>query len=173
VRTEFNTDSAFFMVLLATMCNGLLIVYSNKFYAFLTSESRRGYVETAMAKNLTASYGSNAIPLKAILRPFKKFDGHVFGHIFANTRQQYLSSVKEQASFLITGLVITEMALNIHGYLSYEMLRQLLYKNFSIVIVILLLIFITVKMTEILVDVKMHRESMRFENRASTGGTAA
>ena len=54
--------------------------------------------------------------------------------------------------FLITGLIIIEMALNIHGYLNYKMLRQMLYKNYDVVIVIILSIFYTVKITEMLTD---------------------
>jgi hypothetical protein len=167
IRTEFNTDTVIFMVLLGVVSNGVLITYANKFYAFLVAESRKGYVDTAVVKNLHDSYrfhGTGCISFSAILSPFKRFSGHVFGHIFRNARMQYLSTVKEQASFLITGLIIIEMALNIHGYLNYEMLRQLLYKNYSIVIVIILGIFYTVKLTEIMADFMIHREAKRYEN---------
>jgi ABC-type dipeptide/oligopeptide/nickel transport system permease component len=92
----------------------------------------------------------------------------VFDHIFKNAQFQYLSTLKEQASFLITGLIIIEMALNIHGHLSYELLRQLLYKNYSIVTVIILGIFYTVKLTEIATDYFIHRQTLRYENREST-----
>jgi hypothetical protein len=168
LRTELNTETVVFMTLLCVVSNGLLITYANKFYAFLVAEGRKGYVETALVKNLKRTYDPHAkqgIPLKAILRLRKRFDGHVFGHIFNNARYQYLSTVKEQASFLITGLIITEMALNIHGYLSYEMLRQLLYRNYAVVIVIVLGIFYTVKVTEIVVDILVHRASLRYANR--------
>ncbi|NLP02771.1 MAG: hypothetical protein GX089_09780 [Fibrobacter sp.] len=168
MRTEFNTDSIIFMILLAVISNGLLVMYSNKFHAFLTSESRKGYVETAIVKNLYTSWDFNCpdgISLKSILSPKKNFKGHVFEHIFRNAKFQYLSTIKEQASFLITGLVIIEMALNIHGYLNYEMLRQILYKNYDIVIFIILGIFYVVKVTEILTDILTHRENMKYENR--------
>jgi hypothetical protein len=167
IRTEFNTDTVIFMVLLGVISNGVLITYANKFYAFLVAESRKGFVDTAVVKNLHGSYrfhAADGISFSAILSPFKHFKGHVFDHIFRNARFQYLSTIKEQASFLITGLIIIEMALNIHGYLNYEMLRQLLYKNYSIVIVIILCIFYTVKMTEILADLMIHREAKRYEN---------
>ena len=55
------------------------------------------------------------------------------------------------------------MALNIHGHLSYEMLRQLLYKNYSIVAVIILMIFYTVKGTEVVADWLVWRENKRLE----------
>jgi len=169
IRTEFDTDTVFFMAILGVISNGLLVTYMNKFYAFLVAESRKGYVDTALVKNLHDSYSqhdANGISYKQIVRPVKKFDGHVFNHIFTNARYQYLSTIKEQASFLISGLVIIEMALNIHGHLSYELLRQLMYKNYDIVIVIVLGIFYTVKATEIFVDWLMYREAVKYENKS-------
>jgi len=169
IRTEFNTDSLFFMIILGVISNGLLIMYSNKFYAFLTSESRKGYLDTALVKNLNSSYlydNTTGIPFGSIFKFQKHFKGHVFQHIFQNARFQYLSTIKEQASFLITGLIIIEMALNIHGYLNYEMLRQMLYKNYDVVIVIILSIFYTVKITEMLTDFLVYRESLKYENRS-------
>jgi hypothetical protein len=168
IRTEFNTDTIVFMALLGVISNGLLITYTNKFFAFLTAESRKGYVETALVKNVNGSYSQDrpdGIPLRSIVAPVKKFRGHVFDHIFNNARHQYLSTVKEQASFLITGLIIIEMALNIHGHLSYEMLRQILNKNYDIVVVIILGIFYTVKLTEVATDWVMHREALKYENK--------
>ena len=168
IRTEFNTDTIVFMALLGVISNGLLVTYANKFYAFLVAESRKGYVETALVKNLSDSYsprGPGGIGYRAILRPAKRFDGHVFGHIFSNARYQYLSTIKEQASFLVSGLIIIEMALNIHGHLSYEMLRQMLYKNYDIVIAIILGIFYVVKGTEVVVDMMGNRAEKRMENK--------
>jgi len=167
IRTEFNTDSSFFMIILGVISNGLLVMYTNKFYTFLVAESRKGYIENALVKNLSCNYtfSPGGIHLRTIFSLRKKFNGHVFDHIFKNARFQYLSTIKEQASFLITGLVIIEMALNIHGHLTYELLRQLLYKNYIPVIIIMLFIFYTVKLTEILTDSLVHRESMRYENR--------
>lgn len=167
IRTQLDTDTAFFMTLLGVISNGLLMVYANKFYAFLVAESRKGYVETARVKNLHNTYdreADNGIRYGAMLRLRKRFDGHVFGHIFQNARRQYLPAVKEQASFLITGLIIIEMALNIHGHLSYEMLRQLLYRNYDIVVAIILMIFYTVKATEVFSDVLVYRANKRIEN---------
>ncbi len=169
IRTEFNTDTIFFMVLLGVISNGLLVVYANKFFAFLVAESRKGYVENAYVKNLNNSYFQHTpdgISFYAIFRPVKHFKGHIFEHIFRNAHYQYISTIKEQASFLITGLIIIEMALNIHGHLNYEMMRQLLYKNYDIVIIIILGIFYTVKLTELLIDIIMHKESMKYENIA-------
>jgi hypothetical protein len=166
-KTEVNTDTLFFMVLLATLSNGLLVTYAHKFYTFLVAESRKGYVDTAIVKNLKHSYAFNhpaGIPVKAILKLRKRFTGHVFAHIFRNARSQYLMTLKEQASFLITGLVIIEMALNIHGYLNYEMLRHILYQNYSIVVVIMLGIFLIVKLTEVFTDLLAFREARKYAN---------
>lgn len=167
IRTEFNTDTTLFMVILALLSNGLLVTYANKFYHFLVAESRKGYVRTARVKNLNNSYRQDTpdgIPLRAIFRPVKHFEEHVLEHIYRNAHYQYLATLKEQASFLITGLVIIEMALNIHGHLCYEMLRQLLYRNFDIVAVIALSIFYTVKITELATDTAIHRENIKYGN---------
>jgi hypothetical protein len=48
--------------------------------------------------------------------------------------------------------------------LNYELLRQILYKNYDIVIAIIGFILVTVKMTEIGVDVLMARENKKYEN---------
>jgi hypothetical protein len=166
IRTEFNTDTIVFMILLGVVSNGVLITYANKFYSFLVAESRKGYVDTAIVKNCHSSYrfrGANGISLSALLRPRKKFRGHVFDHVFSNARYQYLPTIKEQASFLISGLIIIEMALNIHGHLTYEMLRQLLSKNYSTVVVMILLIFYMVKATEVVADYLMYKANKKLE----------
>lgn len=167
IRTEFNTDSSLFMILLGVLSNGLLVMYTNKFYAFLVAENKKGYVSNAIVKNLRSGYSfseKHGIARSAVFKIRKQFTGHVFDHIYRNARFQYLSTIKEQASFLITGLVIIEMALNIHGHLTYELLRQLLYRNYTLVIAIMLLIFYTVKFTEIVTDLLVSRESKRYEN---------
>lgn len=167
-RTRFDTDSLLFMVLLGVISNGLLITYAQKFYTFLVHEARRGYVLTARVKNLRAGYEPDAadgIPWKAVFHPRKRFDGHVFQHIFMNARFQYLETIKEQASFLVTGLVIIEMALNIQGHLCYALLQNLLYRQYDAVLVILLGIFLAVKGTEILADVWKQQEARRYGHR--------
>ncbi len=164
-KTEFATDSYFFMILLGIVSNGLLINYANRFYTFLVSESRRGYVETAIVKNLHNSYTWNdpeGISVKSVFRLRKTFPSHVFQHIYLNARHQFQPTLKEHASFLITGLVIIEMALNIQGHLSYEMLKNILYKQYDVVLAIVLGIFLLVKATEILVDMWMYRQAKKF-----------
>lgn len=168
LKTEFSTDSIPFMILLGLVSNGLLISYTNKFYTFLIAEGRKGYVQTALVKGLNDSWsqtGREGISYKNIFSFSKNFKDHIFGHIFINARYQYLATVKEQAAFLITSLIIIEMALNIHGHLSYELLQQILYKNYDIVIVIILAVFYLVKATEILMDLVISKAAKKYENR--------
>jgi hypothetical protein len=167
IRTEFDTDMLVFVVLLAVLSNGLLAMYSTRFHAFLTAESRKGYVETAVVKNLGAGYrpdGKDGIAPASIFHPRKRFDDHVFGHIFRNAEFQYLATLKEQAAYLITGLIIIEMALNIHGHLSYEMLKQLLYGNHDTVLFIVMLLFLTVKLTEVFTDALIFFRHRKYAN---------
>jgi len=167
-KTRIDTDTYFFMVVLGVVSNGLLINYANKFYTFLLSESHKGYVQTATVKNLSTSYswgGKDGITYLAVLRPGRMFPTHVFRHIYVNGRYQYLPTLKEHASFLITGLIIIEMALNIQGHLGYELLQNILYKQYDVVIAIIVGIYLVVKATEIVVDVWQYRESQKYENR--------
>ena len=167
MRTELNTDTTIFLILLCTISNGLLMVYANKFYSFLIGESRKGYVDTATVKNLNTLYDHSmqGISWRAIVSIQKKFPGHAFDQIYRNAAVQFLSTIKELSSFLITGLIITEMALNIHGHLSYELMRQMLYKNYPQAIAIVFALFITVKATEVLADILIHRTSLRYQNK--------
>jgi hypothetical protein len=167
-RSGIDTANMVFLALFGVVSNGVLITYANKFYSFLVAENRKGYVETAIVKNCSASYSTHpvyGIPLAAILSPKKRFKGHVFDHIFRNVRFQYLATIKEQASFIITGLIISEMALNIQGHLVYrELFWQLKYRNYSIAVAVILGIFYAVKATEIAADYLMHRETLKYDN---------
>jgi hypothetical protein len=169
-KTEINTSSALFMILLGIISNGMLILYSNKFYTFLITESRKGYIQNAIVKNLNNDYtqhSSSTISIKNIFSFRKDFHGHVFQQIFSNAHYQYLSSFKEQASFLISSLIIIEMALNIQGFLSYELLQEALYKNYSIAILIVLGIFYIVKLTDITADWILFKEIGKYENKTN------
>ncbi|MBM3264155.1 MAG: hypothetical protein FJY97_12125 [candidate division Zixibacteria bacterium] len=160
-RSRFDTDTLSFMAVLGVLSNGLLITYTRKFYTFLIAEGRKGYVETAMVKNLDDDY---SFSFRELCRVRKRFPGHVFYHVYLNARYQYLPTLKEQASFLISGLIIIEMALNIHGHLCYELLQHLLYKRYDAALTILMGIFLIVKTTEIGVDLWKDRETRRYEN---------
>ena len=163
IKTRFDTNSILFMILLGVVSNGLLATYAYKFYTFLQTESRKGYVQTAIVKNLSTDY-RHSMPLSRIIKLRKSFPGHVFQHIFINARYQYFATLKEQAAFLITGLVIIEMALNIQGHLCYELLQNLLYKNYDLVFTILAGIFLLVKSTEAGVDWLIYREELKYDS---------
>jgi hypothetical protein len=62
-------------------------------------------------------------------------------------------------------LIIIEMALNIQGHLCYELLQTLLYKQYDVAMTIVLGIFLLVKVTEMLVDARRHKEEIRYGNR--------
>ncbi len=164
-RTRFDTDFSIFMIALGVISNALLVTYTHKFYTFLVHESKAGYVQTAKVKGLSDNFGRNVLPLKKIFSLKKRFPGHVLEHIFENARFQYWATLKEQASFLVTGLIIIEMALNIQGHLCYELLQQFLYKNFAIAFLIILLIFYLVKLTEIGTDWWIQRENSKTGNK--------
>ncbi len=165
VKTTLDTSSLLFMGLLAVVSNGVLIHTSNRFFTVLVAESRKGYVQTAVVKNLSTSYEWNApdgIPLRSLWRVGEGFQGHVFRHIFLNARFQFIPALKEHASFLITGLIIIEMALNIQGHLSYELLRQILYRQYDAACVVVFGIFLVVKATEMSVDIWHDWEKRRY-----------
>jgi hypothetical protein len=167
LKTRLETNSIPFMILLGLLSNGLLITYTNKFFTLMVTEGRKGYVETALAKGLSGLWVWNrpgGIRVGAVLRIHKKFPSHVLDHIFLNAHYQYLPTLKEQGSFLITGLIIGEMALNIQGHMGYELLQQLLYRHYDVALLIIFGIFLMVKATEILVDWQWWRESLRYEN---------
>jgi hypothetical protein len=169
-KTRFDTESIILMIILGVVSNGLLITYMQKYYTFLMSESRKGYVQTAIVKNLDAGYlfdEDNGISFSSIFKFNKKFPGHIFDQIYENVRFQYLNTLKEQASFLITGLIIIEMALNIQGHLCYELMQNILYKNLSVVLVILFGIFLLIKLTQIVIDSIVIRQQQRIGNLSS------
>jgi hypothetical protein len=169
VKTSVDVDSIVFMVLLGVISNGLVITNANAFTTLLIAESRKGYVDTALVKNLSGIFAwhvPGGLRLRSLIRLPRRFPGHVLQHIYLNARHQYLPALKMQASFLITGLIIIEMALNIQGHLCYELLQTLLYKHYAQSCAIVFGIFLLVKMTEIAVDVYQFREGARYDNRA-------
>ena len=137
---------------------------ATEFLTLLQHEDRKGYVQTAIVKNLNDSYGDRSL-YPALLKLKKRFNHHVLGHIYLNARYQYLSTLNEQASFLITGLIIIEMALNIQNHFSYELLQQLLYKNYLVALLMIYAIFFMVKLTEIFTDYWRYLAGKRIENQ--------
>ena len=163
-KTRFDTNTLIFMIGLGTISNALLVTYIQKFYTFLVSESRKGYVETAAVKNLKHSF--KEISLKDIFRIRRVFPDHILDQIYENARYQYFPSVKEQASFLITGLIIIEMALNIQNHLCYTLLQTILYQEYRMTLIIIFVIFLLVKLTEIIIDYRLHRQARKYNNWA-------
>jgi hypothetical protein len=168
LKTRFETDGYLFMIALAVISNGLLVTYASKFYTFLVHEDRKGYVDTARVKSLHASYEWNSpggIAARSILLPRKRFSGHLLNHITMNAQYQYILTIKEQATFLITGLVIIEMALNIQGHFCYELMQNILYRDYEVVLAIVVSLFVLVKSTDIAVDAWFRYESRRMGGR--------
>jgi hypothetical protein len=166
-KPSFDTSSILLMVVLGVISNGLLATYTQKYFTFLVQESKKGYVQTAIVKNLHRSFrftDKDGITPGSIFRIKKQFSGHIFDQIFENVRIQYLKTLKEQASFLISGLIIIEMALNIQGHLCYELMQQILYKNLAIVLIIIFGIFMIVKITEIVIDYIVQRHMRHIDN---------
>jgi ABC-type dipeptide/oligopeptide/nickel transport system permease component len=117
---------------------------------------------------------ADGIRLRKLIGFRKRFPGHVLDQILHNARHQYRSTLKEQASFVITGLVIIEMALNIQGHLCYELMQSLLFKNYDAVLGIMFVIFCAVKITDLVVDIWIWRSERHYANleadEASAGG---
>ncbi|HMK38119.1 MAG TPA: hypothetical protein VK569_02185, partial [Bacteroidota bacterium] len=166
-RTSLDTGSVLFLVPLAVVSNGVLVNYANHLYALLVAESRKGYVQTAIVKGLDSAYAWDApggLRRQVLLAPALGARNHVFREIYRNARLQFIPSMKEHAAFVVTGIVIIEMALNIKGYLCYALLQHLLYREFDIAIAIVFAIFLTVKLTEVCVDLWHGLETRRYDN---------
>ncbi len=168
-RTSLDTESVFFLIPLAVISNGVLINYANHLYTLLVAESRKGYVETAIVKGLASSYAwdvPGGLRRSALLFPVRGGRGHVFRDIYRNARLQFIPSMKEHAAFVVTGIIIIEMALNIKGHLCYALLQHLLYREYDIATAIVFAIFFTVKLTEASVDVWHAIETRKYDNEA-------
>ena len=165
LKTEVDTSGVFFMVLLAVVSNGVLVNLSGSFHTFLTHESRRGYVETATVKGLETGYQLPSHPLQtifALFRPMQAYSRHVFQHIYMNASFQFVPAIKQHIAFIITGIMIIEMALNVQGHLSYELLQCVLFGDYDTAVIIGLGIFFLVKITELIVDAWHVREARRY-----------
>ncbi len=163
-KSRFEADMFLFVILLGVISNGMLITYTHKFYTFLIHESRKGYVDLARVKQMHDSYAfnkKNGISLKQLLHWNKRFPGHVLGVIYENAHYQYTQTLKEQAAYLISSLIITEMALNIQGHLSYGMLQYLYYGDYAPAALIVLCLFWLVKLTELVVDLLAFRRDKK------------
>lgn len=167
LRTRLDTENVFFLILLAVVTNGVLVHYASRLYALLLTESRKGYVETAIVKGVHAKYSWNhleGLPRAVMFTPAQASKGHVFHEIYRNARLQFIPSMKEHVTFMVTGLVIIEMALNIKGYLCYSLLQHMLFREYDIAIAIVFLIFVAVKAIEACIDVWHAFELRKYGN---------
>ena len=166
-RTSLDTESILFLIPLAVISNGILINEANHLYTLLVAESRKGYIQTARVKGVASSYewdGPGGLRRTALLFPDRGARGHVFRDIYRNARLQFIPSMKQHAAFVVTGIVIIEMALNIKGHLCYALLQHMLFREFDVAIAIVFAIFLTVKLTEAGVDLWHALESGKYDN---------
>ena len=167
LRTRLDTENVFFLILLAVVTNGVLVHYAGRLYALLVTESRKGYVETAIVKGVRGKYSwdhGEGLPRMVMFTPAQAAKGHVFHEIYRNARLQFIPSMKEHVTFMVTGLVIIEMALNIKGYLCYTLLQHMLFREYDIAIAIVFLIFVAVKVIEVCIDVWHAFELRKYDN---------
>jgi len=164
---KFNSENITFIwgLLFGIFTNGVLIAGVNKFYHLLVSESKRGYVETAMVKNVPffPDVGKKEL-LKILLLKKDNFGETIVTQIFASARLQFVPSFKEVSRFVITGLIIIGMALNIQSGVFYQMLRSFLSAEYDILFFILFLVFATIKFIDAVIDLYAVRESGKYEN---------
>jgi ABC-type dipeptide/oligopeptide/nickel transport system permease component len=166
-KPDAEEGNIVFMVLLAVLTNGVLAGLANTFYLILNHERRKGYVETARVKGLSdiaASGGSWRETVLATVWPMRTGRHDVFHHVYANARLQFIPPIKRHAQFLISGLIIIEMALNLQGHLSYELMQSMMYGDLERVAAISVGIFAAVKLTELSVDIWHERELRTFRN---------
>ncbi len=169
LRTRLDTENVLFLILLAVVTNGVLVHYASRLYALLVTESRKGYVDTALVKGVRGSYEwhrSGGLPRTVIFTPLSIAKGHVFHEIYRNARLQFIPSMKEHVTFIVTGLVIIEMALNIKGHLCYALLQHMLFREYDIAIAIVFLIFVAVKVVEACIDIWHSFELRKYDNEA-------
>jgi len=167
LRTRLDTGNVLFLVLLAVLTNGVLVHYANHLFTLLVAESRKGYVETALVKGLRGRYGwdhREGLARMVVLSPLRAARGHVFHEIYRNAALQFIPSMKEHVTFIVTGLVIIEMALNIKGHLCYALLQHILFREYDLAIAIVFLIFLAVKVVEMGIDLWHHHELGKYDN---------
>lgn len=167
VKSNLNTESVFFMIVLGCLTNGILILYGQKFFSLLLAEYRKGYTETAQVHAGLKDFNPgtpSGLRWRAILGWPKHFGNHPLEAIYQNARRQYLSSFREQAAFLITCMMMIEMALNIHGFMGYELLRSLLLRDYTSAALMIGGIFVIVKITQIGTDYLLYAENRNRSN---------
>jgi len=167
LKGRLDISSMVFLLLLAALTNGALVNYASRYGLLLNAAGREGFVDTAVAKNLSTLWAwgvPGGVPYGALLSPRRSAPDHVFRHIALQSEFQHRASLKEHAAFLITGLIIIEMALNIQGHLGYELLQNILYRRYDIVATILFGMFALVKFTALVIDIRSGRVERKYAN---------
>ncbi len=167
LKGTLDTSSVVFLIGLAVVTNGSLVGYSTRFLLALHAENRQGYVDTARVKNLDTFWDwdvPGGIPREVLWRPASAARSHIFNQIYRRAAFSQFPSLKEHGSFLVTGLIIIEMALNIQGHLGYDLLQHMLYRHYDIAGTIMFGMFLLVKATEVAVDLRMTVLERRYAN---------
>ena len=168
-RFSLFTDNIFIFIFLVIFTNGILFSYLDKYYQLIEGEINKEYVILAKIKGLNSKLNMNLMAIFSYL--FKRhlyFDGHILNHVHLNIKKTHLLNLKELSVFLVSSMLITEMSLNIQEHFSYELLKQLLAENFHIVILMIFLIYLLIKFTEIISDYLYYKKyTLRRENARS------
>ncbi len=164
---KFNSENVTFLwiIIFGVFTNGVLITAVNRFFQLLNSENKRGYVETLRVKNMPMFRRDNTGGLiKSLLKIKIDLGDTIFSQIFESAHLQFVGSFKQISRFVITGLIIIGMALNIQSGLFYEMLQSFLFKEFDILFFILFLIFFSVKLIDVFIDLYSLKLESKYDN---------
>jgi len=164
---KFNSENVTFIwiIIFGVFTNGVLITAINRFFQLLNSEKKRGYVETLRVKNMPMFSENNSREMLTSLIKIKiTFGETIFSQIFESAHLQFVGSFKQISRFVITGLIIIGMALNIQSGLFYEMLQSFLSKEIDILFFILFLIFFSVKLVDVFIDLYSLKLESKYDN---------
>ncbi len=165
-KFNYENISTLAYLILTLFTNGMLILSVNKFFLLLQGELNKGYVLTDKIKGVKTGFTKdNGISFARIFSFHKNFGIHILKSVYLNAHRQFIYDFKEISRFLITGIVIVELSLNIQNGFFYEMLQHLMRNEVDILLTIILLVFISVKVSDILITYFFYRENLKYENR--------
>lgn len=150
-RSSIDVDHLVYFILLGIFTNGVLATVQQRFYSLLVTESKKGYVETARVKNLSEEWvlsQTSFVSWKQLFHPMPTFKGHVFQHMYNNAWLQFTGTIRQQSAMIISGLMIIEMALNIQGRISYELMQSFLFGQYFLAFCFMASLFIIVSFME-------------------------
>jgi hypothetical protein len=168
-RFSALTDNLFIFIFLVIFTNGILFSYLDKYYQLIESEINKEYVILAKIKGLNFNFSMRLTSIFSLLvNRNLRFTDHILNHVHMNVKKSHLLNLKELSVFLISSMLITEMSLNIQEHFSYELLKQLLAENFHIVILMIFLVYLLIKLTEIASDYFYYKKYTLRRNRAKS-----